>query len=79
MDLMRNNLDKSLVIPLNALNSKLLRNIHKHQFGRIIRLHFSKTIWRKLQMGKVKFLLRVDDFPRWDLSFKDFRPFSDLM
>jgi Uncharacterized protein conserved in bacteria (DUF2334) len=60
-------------------NGRLLRQIHYHSIGRILRLHFSGSVWGTLRPGKVKFLLRVDDFPRWDLSFEDYLPFSELM
>jgi hypothetical protein len=45
-----------------------------------LRLHFSSKVWSTLDKNKrAKFLIRVDDFPRNDLSFGDFMEFHKIM
>jgi len=68
-------------IPLSFFPPRLLiRPIFKiTPLRRILRLHFTKSAWKLFEGGKLQFLLRVDDFPRCDMSFADFVKFYDII
>jgi len=68
---------KKLLIRLNLLN---ISKSHILVIDKIIdlRLSFMKKSGIESIDGRPKFLVRVDDFPRWDIESKEFKRFDEI-
>jgi predicted deacetylase len=66
-------------IPFSFLSAKAIRGLHRYgfpYFGEL--LYFTKNQRSNLQQGNPTFLIRVDDFPRWDLDTELFEQFHHI-
>jgi len=66
-------------IRFSFIKGRLYRLLQKNILGYNLKNHFSKKTWGGLKKGQVKFLLRIDDFPRWDLSFEKYLLFDNIL
>ncbi|MHB8772543.1 MAG: DUF2334 domain-containing protein [Syntrophales bacterium] len=66
-------------IPFAFLPPKLIRGLHRYAFPYLgERLYVTHDQLSNLREGSPSFLIRVDDFPRWDADTKLFERFHDV-
>ncbi|MGH4139619.1 DUF2334 domain-containing protein [Clostridium sp.] len=72
--------EKDFVLPYNFVFPKVQRAVQKLGL-RFINYNalYKKRIWREIPNGKSRFLIRVDDFPRWDLNSYEYLEFHEIM
>lgn len=59
--------------------SFILRFLNKTDLNLYLRFHYPAKVWRNLKQGNIKYLIRVDDFPRSDFTQEDFMQFHRVM
>lgn len=76
----RNIKKSSFAIPFSYLFPKAICGIHKLGYNWFnMNMIYSKKFLNKVEDGETKYLLRVDDFPRWDINSDEFVKFDSLM
>jgi hypothetical protein len=66
-------------IPFSFLPAKIIRGLHRYgfpYFGELLYINGNQRL--NLQEGNPSFLIRVDDFPRWDLDTALFEQFHQI-
>jgi|APSaa5957512493_1039668.scaffolds.fasta_scaffold05058_3 hypothetical protein len=66
-------------IRYSFINGKIYRLLQRKYLGFNLRNHFSKMKWDGLENGHIQYLLRIDDFPRWDLSLDNYMLFDNIL
>jgi hypothetical protein len=66
-------------IPFAVLPPKALRALHRYGYGVLgEKLYLPQERLRKTALGTPKFVIRVDDYPRWDISSEEYLPFHEV-
>ena len=77
---LRNVKKSSFAIPFSYLFPKAICGIHKLSYNWFnMNILYSRKFLNKIEEGETKYLLRVDDFPRWDINSDEFVKFDSLM
>lgn len=72
--------EKEFTLPYNFVFPKGQRAVQKLGL-RFLNYNalYKNNIWRKIPNTKTRFLIRVDDFPRWDLNSYEYLEFHEIM
>lgn len=79
----RNSVDKLRMrfekLPLSMLPAKIIRGLHRMLFPLLgERLYTAGSRLRETLPGRPRFVIRVDDYPRWDMDTREFLGFHDV-